>query len=334
LEAPGGASEAGPSASTLASATAELYSAPPQEFTQRRKDLAAAARAAGDRETARRITGLRKPTRAAWVVNHLARAEPGTAATLADLAAGLRAATDARDGRRLRDLSARRRALIDSLTDQAFTLAGLEDPPPGLREEVTATLAAALADSEVAGLLASGTLTRAATWSGFGLAAQLPRDQDQAADEQQAADGRAQDQPAGERRPGRDLRRARPPAADTQPPTTEPPTAEPGQAEPEQAPPVRLPRQARRTLIPARPAEGRRPSPIPEAERALAVAAAVAADAAAAEELLEVRVRDLEQQLTTARADLADARRKARRAESAERKARLNLSRLQARGES
>lgn len=338
LEAPGAASGAGPSAPTLASATAELYSAPPQEFTQRRKDLAAAARAAGDRETARRISGLRKPTRAAWVVNHLARAEPGTAATLADLAAGLRAATDARDGRRLRDLSARRRALIDGLSDQAFTLAGLEDPPPGLREEVTATLAAALADSEVAGLLASGTLTRAATWSGFGLAAQLPRDQDQAADERQAADGLAQDQPAGQQRPGSDLRRARPPAADTQSPTTEPPAepgqAEPGQAEPEQAPPVRLPRQARRTLIPPRPAEGTRPSPIPEAERALAVAAAVAADAAAAEELLEVRVRDLEQQLTTARADLADARRKARRAESAERKARLNLSRLRARGES
>ncbi|HUN30894.1 MAG TPA: hypothetical protein VMU95_02655 [Trebonia sp.] len=280
------------SAPTLASASAELYSAPPQEFTQRRKDLAAAARAAGDRETAQQITALRKPTRAAWIVNRLARAEPGTAASLADLAAGLRAATDARDGRRLRDLSARRRALIDSLTDQALSLADLADPPPALREEVTATLAAALADPEVAGQLAAGTLTRAATWSGFGLAADLPPDQDGAG------------QPAtGEREPA------------------------------EQAAPVRLPRQARRTLTPAGPAEDQEPSPIPEAERAVAVAAAVAADAAAAEELLEVRVRDLEQQLTTARGDLADARRKARRAESAERRARQALSRLQAKGE-
>jgi hypothetical protein len=295
-EPPGPVPGAESSAPTVASAAAELYSAPPQEFTQRRKELAAAARAAGDRETARRITALRKPTRAAWIVNHLARAEPGTAASLADLAAGLRAATDARDGRRLRDLSARRRTLIDSLTDQAFSLADLADPPPALREEVTATLAAALADPEVAGALAAGTLTRAAAWSGFGVAAQLP--------------------------PGRA--------------GGEPPAGPPGQAAHEQAPPepvapVPLPRQARRTLTP--PADGPQPSPIPEAERALAVAAAVAADAAAAEELLEVRVRDLEQQLTTARADLADARRKARRAESAERKARQALTRLQARGE-
>jgi hypothetical protein len=312
------AAGADPSVPTLASATADLYSAPPQEFTQRRKDLAAAARAAGDRETAQRITALRKPTRAAWVVNRLARAEPGTAASLADLSAGLRAATNARDGRRLRDLSARRRALIDSLTDQAFSLADLENPPPALREEVTATLAAALADPEVAAHLASGTLTRAATWSGFGLASSLP--EEQVTEEQRPDDRLQREQPPGEQ----------PPAAEAGRPAAE---AEPPAAPPERVPAVRLPRQARRTLTPPRPADGPRPSPIPEAERALAVAAAVAADAAAAEELLEVRVRDLEQQLTTARADLADARRKARRAESAERKAQQALTRLQAKGE-
>jgi hypothetical protein len=41
-------------------------------------------------------------------------------------------------------------------------------------------------------------------------------------------------------------------------------------------------------------------------------------------------VRDLEQQLTKARAALADARLRARHAESAERKARQALNRLQA----
>jgi hypothetical protein len=60
----------------------------------------------------------------------------------------------------------------------------------------------------------------------------------------------------------------------------------------------------------------------------VATAAAIAAAAAASEECLEVRVRDLEQQLTTARADLADARLKARHAEAAERKARQALARL------
>ncbi|HTU76899.1 MAG TPA: hypothetical protein VMG38_25595 [Trebonia sp.] len=313
-EPPGDTPGEGSSAPTLASATAELYGAPPAEFTQRRKELAAAARAADDRETARLITALRKPTRAAWVVNHLARAEPGTAASLADLAAGLRAATDARDGRRLRDLSARRRALIDGLTDQAFSLADLPDPPPALREEVTATLAAALADPEVASALAAGTLTRAATWSGFGVAPEL------------APDRPADEPPLAQQPPAAPSGQA---SSDQAPPEPVPP----GQAPPQPVAAVRLPQQARRTLTPPRPADGARPSPIPEAERALEVAAAVAADAAAAEELLEVRVRDLEQQLTTARADLADARRKARRAESAERKARQALTRLRARDE-
>jgi hypothetical protein len=42
-----------------------------------------------------------------------------------------------------------------------------------------------------------------------------------------------------------------------------------------------------------------------------------------------VHVRDLEQQLTKARAELNDARLKARHAEAAERKARQALARLQ-----
>jgi hypothetical protein len=76
-------------------------------------------------------------------------------------------------------------------------------------------------------------------------------------------------------------------------------------------------------------ADAARHSQAEDAERALATAAAASAAAGASEELLEDRVRDLEQQLTRARADLADARRKARHAESAERKARQALSHVQ-----
>src|SRR5262249_3351912 len=147
----------------------------PEQFTQRRKELSDRARANGDREAARQITALRKPTRAAWVVNRLARAVPDAAGRLAGLAAGLRDAEQSRDGRRLRTASARRGALTDDLTGQAFAAAGIADPPPGLREEVTGTLAAALADPEVAAQLASGTLTRAASWSGFGFGAEVPQ---------------------------------------------------------------------------------------------------------------------------------------------------------------
>jgi Lon protease-like protein len=102
----------------VTAAADELYSADPAEFTDRRKALADAARAAGDAAAAKRIAALRKPTRAAWVVNRLARADPAAPDRLADLAAALRAAEEAKDGRRLRELSAARGPLVDSLTAQ------------------------------------------------------------------------------------------------------------------------------------------------------------------------------------------------------------------------
>jgi hypothetical protein len=150
----------------LADAVARLYEADPDEFMPLRKDLAEAARAAGDKDAAKKITGLRKPTRSAWVVNRLVRSDPEVTARLAALAGELRDAEQSRQGSRIRELSAARARLVDELTRQA--LAGLPAPPAAVREEVTATLDAALADPEVAASL--GTLVRAAHWAGFGLA--------------------------------------------------------------------------------------------------------------------------------------------------------------------
>ena len=59
----------------------------PEEFTERRKALAAAARARRRPASGQgRSRALRKPTRAAWVVNRLARADPSAPARLAALA--------------------------------------------------------------------------------------------------------------------------------------------------------------------------------------------------------------------------------------------------------
>jgi hypothetical protein len=160
----------------VAAAVAELYGADPDAFTERRKALVVAAREAGERAAATSIAALRKPTRAAWLVNRLARADPDAPARLAALAAELRAAEQAKDGTRLRELSASRGALIDALTAQALAAAGTPDPPPSLRAEVTETLTAALADPETAAGFAAGTLTKAAQWSGFGYADLAPAD--------------------------------------------------------------------------------------------------------------------------------------------------------------
>ena len=147
----------------LAEAEAELYAADPDGFTARRAELAERARDAGEPAVAKKITALRKPTRSAWVVNRLVRSDPEVRSRLDSLAADLR---DASGGSRLRELTAARAKLVDELTRTA--LEGLPAPPAALREEVTATFDAAIADPEVAASL--GTLVRAARYAGFGLA--------------------------------------------------------------------------------------------------------------------------------------------------------------------
>ena len=151
----------------LADATAELYTADPDDFTGRRTELAAGARDAGEPAVAKQIAALRKPTRSAWVVNRLVRADPEVRSRLDALAADLRAAAGSADGARIRELTAARGQLVDELTRAALQVAELPAPPAALREEVTATLDAAIADPAVAASL--GTLVRAAHWAGFGL---------------------------------------------------------------------------------------------------------------------------------------------------------------------
>jgi hypothetical protein len=149
----------------LADAEAELYGADPDGFTARRAELAAGARDAGEPAAAKQIAALRKPTRSAWVVNRLVRSDAEIRSRLSALAADLRAAAD---GTTIRELTAARARLVDELTRTALRVAELAAPPAALREEVTATLDAAIADPEVAASL--GTLVRAAHYAGFGLA--------------------------------------------------------------------------------------------------------------------------------------------------------------------
>ena len=280
----------------VSTAVTELYGADPQEFTDRRKALTAAARAAGDAAAAKQIAALRKPTRAAWVVNQLARADPGVPARLAALGAALRAAEEAKDGPRLRELSVARGALLDELTGQALATAGVTDPSYGLREEVQATLTSALADPEVAAEFAAGRLTRAAQWAGFGA----------------ASFGFASDDAAPETAPpGEAPLVPQTPFAPQTPPATDPARPAPPSAAEEAA------RQA-----------ARRREIYEEAERAVASAEAATTAAVEVEDRLEAEVWDLEERLTRARTALADARLRARRTETAERKARQTLDRL------
>lgn len=83
----------------VSQAVAELYASDPDTFTERRGALVAGARAAGEAAAAKQIAGLRKPTRSAWIVNQLVRADPDVTSKLAELGDELRAAEGAMDGR-------------------------------------------------------------------------------------------------------------------------------------------------------------------------------------------------------------------------------------------
>lgn len=78
----------------------------------------------------------------------------------------MRDAHAAMDGERIRNLSAEQHKLINELARTAFKSADVTNPSSAVREDVTGTLQAAIADAEVRARL--GRLTKAERWSGFG----------------------------------------------------------------------------------------------------------------------------------------------------------------------
>jgi hypothetical protein len=270
----------------------ELYAVDPEEFVERRKALVARARAAGQALAAKQIAGLRKPTRSAWIVNQLSRADPGAAAELSSLGEELRAAQGSLDGAALRVLSGRRRELIDSLARRAFRAAGQPAPPAGIRDEVAATLGAALADPQVAEQVAAGTLERPAQPEGFGPPA-----------------------PAG------------PPVLTLVKGSAGARTARAPSARPAASAAAGSPAGAARPARGARSAE-RRQAELAHAERVAADASAAADAATAAEHEAEATVQSLEEQLADARTALADARGRARLARTRQRSTRQAVDRL------
>ena len=143
-----------------------LYGVRPEEFTALRKELVAASRKRGDAEAAKSVAAARRPTVAAWVVNHLVRADPSAQRRMSELSDELRAAHAEMDGARIRELTGAHRRLVHELAEKAFAVADVGVVSAALRDDVTATLQAAIADAEVADRL--GRLAKAEQWSGFG----------------------------------------------------------------------------------------------------------------------------------------------------------------------
>ena len=143
-----------------------LYALPLDEFTSARNDLARSLRKDGRRDEADTVTGLRKPTLAAWVVNQLARERRSEVEQLLGGAAAIKAG--AGDG------DVRFRASVDALLRSARQIladAGRK-PTDSVLQEVATTLRASAASAPEE--LAAGRLSEALETMGFDVLAGSP----------------------------------------------------------------------------------------------------------------------------------------------------------------
>ena len=144
----------------LDSAAEELYAGSREDFTPRRKELAKAAKTAGDPALAAAIDKLAKPTTSAWLANQLARDDGSDVDQVAELGDALREAHANLAGADLKSLSQKRTQLVNTLVKQAGELGGspLTESVTRELEEIFTT---AVADGDVARVLLAGRLTSA-----------------------------------------------------------------------------------------------------------------------------------------------------------------------------
>lgn len=304
----------------LAGAVDELYGADPDTFLARRTELVNQAKGAGDVAAAKRIGALRKPTRSAFAINRLARADPAAIGQLIELGEQWRAAEKSVDAEQIRELTRRRRRLIDELTRAAFTAADEPDPSSAVRDEVVATLTAALADESVADEVAHGVLVKPARWDDFGFGGP------QLTLVTATGDGPATTtRPIRERSAGRSEQRPDPSrVADS--PT---PRARLSPAERRAAREAQQQAQAERAAQAAKEAAQARAAALVDARQAVDQAEDNLVLATDEEQARVDRVHELADQLAGARTAVDEARREVRRAEIAQRRAQEALRRLE-----
>jgi len=181
----------------LADAVAELYQAPPEDFVSARADRVKVLRDSGDKDAAKQVAALRKPTVGAWLVNLLVGDDPSLSDQVSALADQLRTAQEELSGEDLRALGRQRQELVSGLVARARGLAkdaGRSVTASVLDTEVESSLRAALADPEVAREVLSGQLTHATEFTGFGPAAtRTPPHHDREGKATQKATGPASD---------------------------------------------------------------------------------------------------------------------------------------------
>lgn len=155
--------------STLDDARRALYAGPRTTFVERRRELADASRRGGDRDEAKLIGQMRKPTAAAHLVNQLAQADDITLLQLVELGASIRGAmAEGSDGEMRSLLQGRAAALAKTVAQvKEIARASGESVSGAVGEQIVQTLRAAMASDEAAAAVRGGTLTDALDEPGF-----------------------------------------------------------------------------------------------------------------------------------------------------------------------
>ena len=154
----------------------ELFHGPLEEFTAKRNELAKSLRSEGEAEAADWVKGLKKPTRAAWLVNQLAARKPEEVDQLLEAGRELRAAQEemlsgSADREKLREVATGEREAIDALLGTAEAIGREHGVGSQVLDRVGETLQAATTDPEVAEAIERGWLDRERRASGIGLVA-------------------------------------------------------------------------------------------------------------------------------------------------------------------
>jgi hypothetical protein len=161
-----------------------LHGLPLAQFTAARDDLAKRLRSEGDREGAKEITRLRKPTAAAWALNQVSRDDPRGVDELIVAGQRLRDGQErllaAGDREPLDRATAQERQLVKDLARHAERqLVGAgQSVSAAVQSKLWATLRAVAVDSEARELISAGRLVRDYEISDLGLGfaqAQTPR---------------------------------------------------------------------------------------------------------------------------------------------------------------
>ena len=152
-------------------AAEDLYAVLPAVFIATRDARAKEARSNGDEELYAQIKALRRPSAAAWLVNVLARSEEGFE-QFSDLSRRLRDAQTNLDAPTMKELGQERTRVVAELVERAVALAKEADPQyrdtATIRDQVTSTLTAAVADPTAEAAVTSGRLVSPLSYAGFG----------------------------------------------------------------------------------------------------------------------------------------------------------------------